>query len=263
LLLIDYYQYYIFDLDGTIYIEDKLIDGALETYNLLTEKGKNVVFATNKTTETASDYCNFLKKNGFDVKTDQIITAGDVIKKFLIKNSFTQNIFLIGEDNFKQDLISDGFTFADKIEEISTVIVTLDRTFDYQKLEIAKEAIENGANFFAANIDNTYPTKSGEIIDAGSTIAALEKSTGKKLGNHFGKPSAFMIEEIKNRTNFINDKTVVIGDRPETDIQMGKIFGLTTILVNTGVKKRFLVNGENPKYRINSVKELTNLKLTI
>ena len=77
---------------------------------------------------------------------------------------------------------------------IDIVIITLDRTLNYTKLEIAANALDNGARFYAANIDNTCPVERGEILDAGATISALEKRTNRKLEKHFGKPSKYMMD---------------------------------------------------------------------
>ncbi|HEY6625653.1 MAG TPA: HAD hydrolase-like protein, partial [Ignavibacteriaceae bacterium] len=154
-----------------------------------------------------------------------------------------------------------GLKYSTEPAEINIILITLDRTLNYSKLEIAARALEKGARFFAANIDDTCPVDNGEVIDAGSTISALEKRTHRKLELHFGKPSEFMFNEIKNRLQFIPSKTLLIGDRLETDIRMGNRFGIDTALVHTGVK--YFPNGtENivPTYQLNSVFDLLNHK---
>jgi ribonucleotide monophosphatase NagD (HAD superfamily) len=70
-----------------------------------------------------------------------------------------------------------------------------------------------------------------------------------------------MFNEIKNHLQFNPSKTLLIGDRLETDITMGNSFGIDTALVHTGVK--FFPNGtENiiPTYQLNSVFDLLNHK---
>ena len=39
-------------MDGTIYLEDKMIGGSVKTINYLIEKEKHILFITNKTTQT-------------------------------------------------------------------------------------------------------------------------------------------------------------------------------------------------------------------
>lgn len=159
-------------------------------------------------------------------------------------------------ENFKRDKGINQNYF--KIENnINIVIITLDRTFNYEKLKIAAGAIENGSKFFAANIDDTCLVENSEVLDAGLVISALGKRTKRKLELHFGKPSEFMIEEIRKRLNFENEKTLIIGDRLETDIAMGKIMSVDTALVSTDVKNA--LNGNRnppPTYQLNSIADL-------
>jgi len=255
--MINKYDAFIFDLDGTIYRGAKLIPGAKETINKLKTIKKRVIFISNKTTGTVQQYYNFLSAHGLNVELSEIINSTEVLKNFLIEYSPDCNFFAIGEDVFINELEEAGFHFTNDPENIEIVIVTLDRTLNYDKLEIAAKALEYGARFFAANIDNTCPVDNGEILDAGATISALEKRTHKKLEQHFGKPSKHMMNLIKERLQVPLNKCLIIGDRLETDITMGNKFGLDTALVSTGVIN---ISDENlnviPTYKFNSVFDL-------
>lgn len=253
------YDAFIFDLDGTIYRGEKIIDGAVELVNKLNALGKKFVFISNKTTGTVEDYYNFLRERGLNLRQDSILNSTVVLKNFLHKNHTNEKFYAIGEQSFINELESIGLHFSKNPDEIKIVIVTLDRTLDFSKLEIAAKAIENGAHFYAANIDDTCPVENGEIIDAGSTISALEKRSHKKLELHFGKPSKFMFELIKKKINFPKEKCLIIGDRLETDIAMAEKYGVDSALVSTGVK--IYGNGKTkikPTYKINSVKDILN-----
>jgi arabinose operon protein AraL len=251
------YNSFIFDLDGTICTEERLIPGADETINILKKKGKQVVFISNKTTGTTHDYYLLLKSFNINVSTDEIINSSFVIKKYLRSNFPKGTFFAIGEKKFIDEIEKEGLIYSEDPEKIEIVIVTLDRNLNFNKIETAARAIEKGAHFFAANIDNTCPVLNGEITDAGVTIAALEKRTHKKLELHFGKPSGFMFDEIKTRLKTENSKILLIGDRLETDIAMGNIFGIDTALVATGIRN--IENGNSdikPTYEIPSVVNL-------
>ena len=255
------YDYYIFDLDGTIYRGEHLIPKADEVVNQLKRSGKKIVFVSNKTTGTAKNYFQLLKNWGMNINENEIINSTIVAASYLKKNFPGEKFFAIGEDSFVKEIEKCGLNNSLNPEEINIVIITLDRTLNYKKLEIAARALENGARFFAANIDDTCPVDDGEVIDAGSTISALQKRTHRKLELHFGKPSEFMFNEIRNRLQFIPSKTILIGDRLETDITMGNNFGIDTALVLTGVK--FFPNGTenvNPTYKLDSVFDLINHK---
>lgn len=255
--MLNKYNSFIFDLDGTIYTEEKLIPGADRIINYLKEKRKKIVFISNKTTGSSHDYFLLLKSFNIKVHQDEIINSSVVIKKFLKNNFSGKTFFAIGEKRFIEEIEREGLVFSKDPDKIEIVIITLDRTLNFDKIEIAARSIEKGARFFAANIDNTCPVLDGEITDAGVTISALEKRTHKKLELHFGKPSKFMFDEIKSKLKTDNSKILLVGDRLETDIAMGNIFGIDTALVATGIKN--VKNGNSnikPTYQIPSVASL-------
>lgn len=255
--MISKYNSFIFDLDGTIYRGDNIIPNADKTINQLKKLGKKILFISNKTTGTVKDYYLFLKNFGLNIEENEIINSTIVLKNYLIKNHPQKKFYAIGEQVFIDELINAGLKYSVIPEEIEIIIVTLDRTLNYEKLEVAAKALENGARFFAANIDDTCPVDGGEVLDAGSTISALEKRTHKKLEMHFGKPSDFMMKEISYRFNGDLSKSILIGDRLETDIAMGNKFGIDTALVSTGVKHYTNGNSEiKPTYYLNSVADI-------
>ena len=257
--MINKYDGFIFDLDGTIYRGSHLIPNADKTVNEIKANGKKVIFISNKTTGSVKEYYEFLVSRGLNIEEDEIINSTMVLKKYLSNNLKHSKFFAIGEKIFIREIESSGLSYSERPDEIEILIVTLDRTLNYNKLEIAARALEKGARFFAANIDDTCPVDEGEVLDAGSTISALEKRTHKKLEQHFGKPSAFMFKEIQNRLQVDLKKVLLIGDRLETDIALGNKFGIDSALVSTGVK--FYPNGTDhikPTYQLNSVYDLIN-----
>jgi arabinose operon protein AraL len=255
--MINKYDSFIFDLDGTIYRGEHLIDKADQVVNTLKSLGKRIVFVSNKTTGTSKDYFNFLRTFNLNIKEDEVINSTFVLIKHLKSLSPASSFFTIGEISFINELEKEGFSYSTNPDSVETVIITLDRGVNFEKIEIAAKALENGARFYAANIDNTCPVENGEITDAGAVISILEKRTGRKLELNFGKPSSYMFEEAFNRLNTPKDRVLIIGDRLETDIAMGNIFNVDTALVKTGVKG---LNGNSsgftPTYNINSIYDI-------
>ncbi|MCB0742376.1 MAG: HAD-IIA family hydrolase [Ignavibacteriae bacterium] len=255
--IVDNYDGFIFDLDGTIYLDDKIIPNVDKVVNKLKAINKKIVFVSNKTTGSIADYHKLLNSNGLKVSKEQILSSTIIIKKYLSKNFNKKKYYAIAEKKFIKEINSGGNIFCDDPEKIDIVIVTLDRTLNYSKLEIAANALDNGAKFFAANIDSTCPVEAGEILDAGSTISALEKRTKVKLQKHFGKPSKYMFEETMELLKLPPEKCLIIGDRLETDIAMANKFGIDSALVLTGVSKDIKNFGKHkPTYIINSVFDL-------
>jgi HAD superfamily hydrolase (TIGR01450 family) len=256
-MLLKKYKGFIIDLDGTIYRGNKFIPKAVKTINMLKKEGKKIVFVSNKTTENAKDYFLFLKKHKINLALSEVVNATIVVQNYLSVNFPGSRFYAISEKKFVDEIKKSGLYYSDNPYKIDILLVTLDRKLSYNKLEIAAKSLENGARFFAANIDDTCPVEGGEILDAGSTISALEKRTHRKLELNFGKPSAFMMEEAMSRLQLKFKDVLLIGDRLETDIAMGNNLGIDTALVETGIKN--FLNGNSsilPTYVFQSIADI-------
>lgn len=243
-------------MDGTIYLEDKMIDGAVDVLNYIMSNGKQLLFVTNKTTQTKEEYATFLNNNNVAISTNQILTAADNSVNYLQKERVGKKFYAIAEEPFISSITNAGLKFSENPNDIEIVIISLDRNYSKQKFEIAKQAINNGAEFLAANIDNTCPVIKGEIVDAGIIISELEQETGKRIIKQFGKPSEFMIQSLKNKLKFNLNEYLLIGDRLETDILMGNKMGIATVLVDSGVFTSPKNSHHSPTFSITSIKEL-------
>ncbi len=227
---------FIFDLDGTVYLSDRLIPGADRVIQKLRQKGKKVVFLSNKPLQTREDYASKLTRLGIPTQPDEVINSTFVMIHYLKKNAPGATLFVVGELPFIEELKGAGFTITEEPEEIDYVIVAFDRTFDYKKLNIAFQAIKKyGAHFIATNPDRTCPIEGGEIPDCAGMIAAIEAVTEKKVEVIVGKPSPIMVQTVLEVLGLRPEECILIGDRLETDIKMGKDAGITTGIVLTGV----------------------------
>ncbi len=260
--MLNKYSGFIFDLDGTVYRGSTTIPGADKVINRLNELGKEIIYVTNKTTGTIEEYASFLRENGIQIDESQIISCTEVIREYLI-NKFPGRLFYaIGESTFINAIDNHIVQYSEDPENIDIVVITLDRTLNFDKLEIAARALERGAKFFAANIDDTCPVNNGEITDAGTVISALEKRTGRVLEDHFGKPSEHMFKAIKRKISLPLENYLLVGDRIQTDIQMGNKFGIDTALVSTGVKNKIdSIRQIRPKYELSSINEILTFTL--
>ena len=66
---------FIFDLDGTVYLSDRLIPGADRVIRLIREKGRKVVFLSNKPIQTREDYAAKLTRLGIPTQPDEVINS--------------------------------------------------------------------------------------------------------------------------------------------------------------------------------------------
>jgi arabinose operon protein AraL len=184
-----------------------------------------------------------------------ILTAGDNSIKYFNSLQGRSPFYAIAEERYISELENVGYIFTEEPNEVKFVIVTLDRNYTEEKFQIAKNAINKGAELFAVNVDNTCPVAEGEIIDAGKIINRLEDETGIKLQKHFGKPSEFMIREILQKME-AGKNYLLIGDRLETDIKMGNLLGIDTALVKSGILNDLDFIDVKPTYVLSSVNDL-------
>ena len=257
---------FIFDLDGTVYLSDTLIPGADKVIQLLRQNGRKVVFLSNKPIQTREDYASKLTRLGIPTPPDEVINSTFVMINYLKKIAPQARLFVVGEIPFIEELKRGGFTITDEPNEIDYVIAAFDRTFDYQKLNIAYQAIKLGAHFVATNPDRTCPVEGGEIPDCAGMIAAIEAVTQKKVEVIVGKPSPLMIQAALEVMGLKPEDCILIGDRLETDIKMGREFGMATGIVLTGVTDEKMLEESKhssiqPDFVFQSIADVENLLL--
>jgi len=254
---------FIFDLDGTVYLSDRLIPGADRVIRLLREGGRKVIFLSNKPIQTREDYAAKLTRLGIPTDPAEVINSTLVMIHYLKKEAPQARVFVVGEEPFVAELRRAGFVISDEPEKIDYVVVAFDRTFDYRKLNIAYQAIKRGAHFVATNPDRTCPVEGGEIPDCAAMIAAIEAVTLKKVEVIVGKPSPLIIQTALSVMELGPKDCILIGDRLETDIRMGRESGLATGLVLTGVtdEKTLRASPIQPDFVFQSIAEVESLLL--
>ena len=252
------YNGFIFDLDGTIYLGQQAIDGAVDTVNKLIEDGKKTVFLTNKTIESRSYIMKKLNNLGIQAVPEQMISPLVTTLKMLREQFYGKKVYVIGEAVIKKELEQEGIPFAASPDETDVVILSWDRDFHYQHIEFAYRAVMNGAVVMATNPDRTCPMPGGDMPDCGSIIGALEGATGKKIDMVLGKPSEHMIGTALAVLGLEAAECLMIGDRLETDIYMGNQSNIDTALVlsGTATEEEAAASPHKPTYIIGSVKDL-------
>ncbi|MEZ4667277.1 MAG: HAD-IIA family hydrolase [Anaerolineae bacterium] len=260
---------FIFDLDGTVYLGEAALPGAVEGIAQLRRMAKRVLFVSNKPLEPRDNYARKLTKLGIPAEPDDVITSAYVLGYHLARTEPDLNLYVVGEDNLLAELRGHGlhivneFLDQDPLEVINphgvdAVVVAFDRTLTYRKLNTAYQALRLGARFFATNADKACPMPGGAIPDAGGTIAALEHMTGRTVELLAGKPSPLIMEVALKRLGLTADRVMMIGDRLETDIFMGQRSGMLTAVTLTGVAKRedVLKMSTPPTYVVENIGEL-------
>lgn len=233
---------FIFDIDGTILLEDKLLPYARETIQALKKINKKVFYLTNSTIRTQKEATTFLNEFSLPVEQHEVITAASLSAHYLHTYAEECRVMVIGGDSVENELRSTGINITNQPEETTHVLVGLDKQFTYKKLNIATKAVRLGAKLIGMNPDPFCPMKDGVIPDSGSLIKAIEVASNSKVAAIIGKPSIYSAELIMSEANVTSDQCLIVGDRIDTDILFGKNAGMKTALVLTGVTSEEEVN---------------------
>jgi arabinose operon protein AraL len=165
-----------------------------------------------------------------------VINASLVLARHLGELDPGAPVYVIGERPMLEEMRAHGFEVRDD-ERVRWVVIAFDRTFTYAKLNTALQAVKAGARLIATNPDRTCPVEGGEIPDCAGMIAAVEAVTAKTVEVIVGKPSPIILQVALAALGVPAQESVIVGDRLETDVTMGKRLGLSTILVLSGVTR--------------------------
>lgn len=262
----------VFDLDGTVYLGETALPGAAEGIAALRGRGKRIAFISNKPLEPRQAYAAKLTRLGIPAGVEDVITSAVVLARHLARHAPTLRYYVVGEAYLKGELHAHGLRIAGELidqhpsdvlstHDIDAVVVGLDRTLDYRKINTAYQALRRGARFFATNADDTCPLPGGDIPDAGATLAALFHLTGRRPELVAGKPSPLILATALQRLGVPAGRCLMVGDRLETDLRMGQEAGMVTAVTLTGVSTRDQIGtlARPPDFVINRLDALIHL----
>ncbi|NXH93590.1 PLPP phosphatase, partial [Pachycephala philippinensis] len=131
-----------------------------------------------------------------------------------------------------------GRVFPAPGEPVRAVLVGYDDQFTFAKLAQACGYLRDPQCLLVAtDPDPWHPLSDGQRTPGtGSLTAAVETASGRKA-LVVGKPNTYMFDCIVERFGVDPSRTLMVGDRLETDILFGKNCGLATILTLTGVSR--------------------------
>lgn len=226
---------FLLDMDGTIYLGDKLIDGALDFLNTLKAQNKRYIFLTNNSSKNRYAYVNKLSRLGIDVKEDEVFTSGEGTTIYLKGLHPGAKVFLLGTGLLEEEFEKAGFVLVrDRNERPDFVVLGFDTTLTYEKLWIACDWIREGIPYYATHPDFNCPLEDGKVMpDTGSMIELIYASTNIRP-YVIGKPNREIIEAICSKYQLDKEGMAIVGDRLYTDIKTGENAGITSILVLSG-----------------------------
>ncbi len=225
----------LFDLDGTLYRGNEVIDGAVPAVQRLVDAGVRVAYVTNNSTQTRQIFSEKLSRMGFLCTPELVYGTAYGAAREAARRGFSR-IAVVGEPGLKESLAEAGTEIVDFDDRPEAVIVGLCRTFTYDLMKAAMAAIRSGAFFIATNEDATFPIEGGGFIPGAGSVVAAIKTCSQTEPFVVGKPNPNLIQLAISELGVSAAETLVVGDRLDTDIEAGIRAGCAVHLVLTGVE---------------------------
>ena len=219
------------DLDGVVYVDGGAVPGAGAALSELQAQGKRLLFVTNNATKTALDVVETVHSlTGFGVEEGDVVTSALVTAMAL--DGVVERVLIVGGPALTETFRACGFVVVSDWRQAEAVVCGMDFDLTYDKLAAATLAVRAGGLFYATNADATYPSREGLKPGGGAILAALETATDTKAVV-CGKPNDPAGDAVERRAGA--GGVLIVGDRFDTDIALGKARGWFTALVLTGV----------------------------
>lgn len=220
------------DMDGTIYLGERWIDGAKAFLERIEASGRNYVFLTNNSSKNAAVYVEKLGRMGLSVGKEKIVTSGQAAIYYLKRHFAGKKVFLLGNALLREEFLQEGIALEEDNPEV--VVTAFDTSLTYNKMCKVCDFVRAGLPYLATHPDYNCPTEDGFIPDIGAIHAFIHASAFRYPDRVIGKPNGDIIDYLTTRVNEERSHIAMVGDRLYTDIAAGRNNGLKSVLVLSG-----------------------------
>ena len=247
---------FLLDMDGTLYLDDRLFPGAAEFLAKIQKSGGKYLFLTNNSSKGVDAYVEKMIRLGVPAAAEDFLTSVDALIVFLERTYGAavkkKKMYVVGTRSFRAQLAAAGFLLTETPDDDTEILILgFDRELTYSKLEDACRLLMRGVqeprtsgdakaaaelpavDYYATNPDWVCPTVFGSVPDCGSMAWMLEKATGR-APKFIGKPEPEMALLAMAQCGCSAAETLLIGDRLYTDIACGNRAGVDTAFVLSG-----------------------------
>jgi HAD superfamily hydrolase (TIGR01450 family) len=231
-----------------VWIGDEPTPRAVEAIDSLRDAGKAVVYATNDPRSATEDYVARLWKIGVRASLGDVVTVGGALQHLLAETRSGRTAFVVGTDALRRHVTDAGLRVlngTDLASRAEVVVVGGTEDLVYDDLRFAALAVRRGADFLATARDPTYPQPDGPWPGTGAIVAAIEVASGRKAQT-VGKPEPQLMLTALDRFDGQDGRTLVVGDRVDTDLAAAAAAELDAALVLSGGTERQALNGFEP-----------------
>lgn len=221
-----------FDLDGTVYTGNSIIDGAADLIHHLNHGGIKVIFFTNSSTRTRKQLLEKLTRMGLSTDLPNIYSSAYATAVFAAEKSWA-NVMCIGTEGLINELEDHGVNVTNDSSIADALVIGLDLEFTYNKLAAIMPLKDRNTPIVACNRDNSFPVEDGKLLPGcGPIVAAVEAALGRKIDYLVGKPNTYMLDLLSTDLDLKRTDIVVVGDSLESDIEMAHKYGCKSFLIS-------------------------------
>lgn len=244
--LVDGYDLVVLDLDGVLYVGDQPVPGAVETIVRLRDEGVPMVFATNNASRDPGAVAELLTRIGVPASAGEVLTSAMVAADELAARLPAGSaVLVVGAEALAAEVRRVGLRPVRHARETPAAVVQgYAPDVGWQELAEACVAIRAGASWVATNADPTLPSPRGPLPGNGALVAALREALGRGPELVAGKPDPEFFRIAARRAG--SHRTLVVGDRLETDIHGARRAGFDSLLVLTGIATEAQVRAAVP-----------------
>jgi HAD superfamily hydrolase (TIGR01457 family) len=219
-------------MDGTFYLGDQLVEGAMRFIHTIIAQGRDFIFLTNNSSKNTRLYAEKFSRLGLAIPESKVYTSGEATACYLARIYPQARLYVVGTSSLEDEFHQHGFQLTD--DQPDVVVLGFDTTLTYQKLWKLCDFVRVGLPYIATHPDYNCPTDKGFMPDIGAIIAFVKASTDREPDQVIGKPNRIIIDELAQKLNLPINQLAMIGDRLYTDIALGQTSGITTVLVLSG-----------------------------
>ncbi len=223
---------FLLDMDGTFYLSDRLLEGALRFIELLGKQNKQYLFLTNNSSKHRGQYAEKISRLGLPVPEEAVLTSGEATALYLQERDPGADLFVVGTPSLEEEFRQYGFRLVD--HDPKYLVLGFDQTLTYKKLWALCDFVRAGVPYIATHPDFNCPTETGWMPDVGAMIAFVKAATGREPDLVVGKPNRLIVDAAAVKLKLPVSQLAMIGDRLYTDIALGQSSGITTVLVLSG-----------------------------
>jgi 4-nitrophenyl phosphatase len=223
---------FLLDMDGTFYLGERLLEGALEFIEVLRQQSREYLFLTNNSSKDSQQYAEKITRLGLPIPREKVFTSGEATAMHIQSQKPGARVYIVGTPALENEFIERGFTLTAETPDFT--VLGFDTTLTYAKLWKLCDLVRAGVPYIATHPDYNCPTETGFMPDIGAMIAFVQASTGREPDLVVGKPNKLLAEKAAERMGIPVSAMCVIGDRLYTDIALGATAGMPTILVLSG-----------------------------